>query len=367
MKYVYINFNLVFDYNSLLFCTLRSYLLPKGFNIQNSTRNLYELKLPSDAYQAIPKDSINDKCNEADFLALLKENFKAIKPIVGAIDTIQYLNDNGYEVVIYTNLPKEYFQNITESHQKWFAQNKFNHYDDLKQVWEEANFIIDGDRELLQHFSELNKHLEIKKTLIYIKNQQFHIKDKKFEVEGCHNYIKWEDIKWQELIKEHALKEEISFPAPEYFLKLKEAPSSKVMLGFIDNVKLPQKVVCESKVIHGNGKAAKELGIPTANLEVTKEIEQKINHLLTGVYAGIAYLNGTQYQALFFLGSSQYFEDSKKQLECYVYHDFEKDFYDSNIKVEITHFTRPEADFKEFDHLIKVIHCDHAQGKLIQE
>ena len=99
MKNIYINYNLVFDYNSILFCALRSYLLPLGFNIQNSTRSLYELKSPQQAYNSIPNDSKNELCKPEDFLELFRKYFTSIKPTIAAIDTSK--KNKGVVVVLY--------------------------------------------------------------------------------------------------------------------------------------------------------------------------------------------------------------------------------------------------------------------------
>lgn len=65
------------------------------------------------------------------------------------------------------------------------------------------------------------------------------------------------------------------------------------MLGYTKSIALNEVFECQGKVIAGEGKASKELGIPTANIEIDSELTAlKLKQLLTGVYNGTAELRG---------------------------------------------------------------------------
>lgn len=49
---------------------------------------------------------------------------------------------------------------------------------------------------------------------------------------------------------------------------------------------LGSPIVIKSLIIHGSNRARKELGIPTANFDITNQVDQKLLGLPTGVYAG---------------------------------------------------------------------------------
>jgi riboflavin kinase len=46
------------------------------------------------------------------------------------------------------------------------------------------------------------------------------------------------------------------------------------------------------KVVRGFGRGSKQLGVPTANLEMTDENKEKTKSLIPGVYSAIATLKG---------------------------------------------------------------------------
>ena len=51
--------------------------------------------------------------------------------------------------------------------------------------------------------------------------------------------------------------------------------------------------------------------------------------------------------------------------EVHVFEDFESDFYDQILELEIQYFIRAESDFKEFSQLIKYINNDVCVAKSI--
>lgn len=88
---------------------------------------------------------------------------------------------------------------------------------------------------------------------------------------------------------------------------------------------------------------------------------------------GMSQLNNISYGAVLSIGYNPYFHNHDKSIEVHLLSDFEHDFYDSELSLEIVHFLRPESDFKCFgiliktkvDHLIKYINNDKWLAQLL--
>ncbi|CAH8534619.1 unnamed protein product [Schistosoma turkestanicum] len=112
------------------------------------------------------------------------------------------------------------------------------------------------------------------------------------------------------------------------------------------------------KVVHGFGRGSKQLGIPTANLEesVVDEIPDSIEN---GIYFGWAKLNNTPvYKMVMSIGWNPYFKNIKRSMEVHILHNFEENFYGSQIQLIAVKYFRPEYDFPSITDLIKQIHTD---------
>ena len=58
------------------------------------------------------------------------------------------------------------------------------------------------------------------------------------------------------------------------------------------------------------------------------------------------------------VGWNPYYKNTKRSVEVHVMHDFEKDFYDSHMKVLILGFVRDELDYVSKEALIEDIETD---------
>jgi riboflavin kinase len=114
--------------------------------------------------------------------------------------------------------------------------------------------------------------------------------------------------------------------------------------------KLSDPLILEADVVHGFKRGSKELGIPTANLNMEKlgEAGQSLN---TGIYYGYAELRGNSYSAVVSIGWNPYYKNERKTVEAHLLVGLD-DFYGENICVHLFGFLRPEANFTclgEFD------------------
>ena len=142
---------------------------------------------------------------------------------------------------------------------------------------------------------------------------------------------------------------------------------------------LPSRLVLRGTVIKGFGRGSKELGIPTANLDVDA-LGESLKGVDAGIYCGFAYidpspeevsvsqgevpstfptLQGKVYKMVMSIGWNPFFKNEKKTVEPYLIHDFgDKDFYGSNLSLVVTAFLRPELNYTTLENLITAIHKD---------
>ena len=90
-------------------------------------------------------------------------------------------------------------------------------------------------------------------------------------------------------------------------------------------------------MVKGFGRGSKQLGVPTANLEMTEENKLKTNNLVPGVYSAKAKLTLTkedgsqseqEYLCAMSIGWNPVFDNDEKTIEAFLVHDFQgEEFY----------------------------------------
>ena len=112
-------------------------------------------------------------------------------------------------------------------------------------------------------------------------------------------------------------------------------------------------------VILGEGRG-KELGFPTANLEINSEQSLPAD----GVYATQAYIDGKAYQSITNIGQRPTFGGGERVVEVYVL-DYHKDLYGQELEIDIIERLRSEQQFDTADELKKQLAEDIRQGRTI--
>eukprot|EP00353_Schmidingerella_taraikaensis_P006718 CAMPEP_0185593756 /NCGR_PEP_ID=MMETSP0434-20130131/72531_1 /TAXON_ID=626734 ORGANISM="Favella taraikaensis, Strain Fe Narragansett Bay" /NCGR_SAMPLE_ID=MMETSP0434 /ASSEMBLY_ACC=CAM_ASM_000379 /LENGTH=186 /DNA_ID=CAMNT_0028220585 /DNA_START=541 /DNA_END=1099 /DNA_ORIENTATION=+ len=125
------------------------------------------------------------------------------------------------------------------------------------------------------------------------------------------------------------------------------------------HVPIEPALVLEGTVVKGFGRGSKQLGVPTANVEMTEENKNKTVGLVPGVYAAKAYLQleneaePREYLCAMSIGWNPVYDNAEKTIEAFLVHDFEdREFYGSHLTLEVGSFIRAEALFADFDTLI---------------
>lgn len=121
-------------------------------------------------------------------------------------------------------------------------------------------------------------------------------------------------------------------------------------------------------IVKGFGRGSKELGIPTANFspEVVQNLPREID---TGIYYGWASVDrGEVHKMVMSIGWNPFYQNTQKSMETHIIHKFSDDLYESELRVVILGFLRPEANFTTVEDLIAKIKGDIENAeKLLDE
>ncbi|MDR0347140.1 MAG: riboflavin biosynthesis protein RibF [Coriobacteriales bacterium] len=114
-----------------------------------------------------------------------------------------------------------------------------------------------------------------------------------------------------------------------------------------------------ARVIAGR-RMGKELGFPTANLE----LEERLVRPADGVYAGVVPIEGTLYRAAISVGVPATFEGASATIEAHLL-DFEGDLYAQRIRVFFLEYLREMQAFANPEELQRVVQENIAQARTI--
>lgn len=98
-----------------------------------------------------------------------------------------------------------------------------------------------------------------------------------------------------------------------------------------------------SPIVHGFKRGSKELGVPTANLDM-EQLGDAGKLLDTGIYYGSAVLQGDRYDAVVSVGWNPYYKNEKKTIEAHLLVNLD-DFYGEVMNLTLIGFLRSEANF----------------------
>jgi FAD synthase len=102
-------------------------------------------------------------------------------------------------------------------------------------------------------------------------------------------------------------------------------------------------IMLGANVVHGFKRGSKELGIPTANLDM-EELGGRGDSLDTGIYFGWAKLSDQYYQSVVSVGWNPFYKNEKKTIEAHLLENLD-DFYGERLEVALCGFLRQEANF----------------------
>lgn len=129
----------------------------------------------------------------------------------------------------------------------------------------------------------------------------------------------------------------------------------------IHDTKMRLPYSCSGTVIHGYKRGSKELGFPTANLDID------ILSIGDGVYYGYAHLDDELEQKMVMsIGNNPHYGNKNRSFEVHILKEYEHDFYGKDLYITIIGRIRDMEKYDSVDELVKAINKDieYAQDKL---
>jgi len=377
-KTIFINLDLLFDIYSTLFSAYRAYFAKHSISI-STFKHCIEGKSMADGLTSLVQTISQD----LDLLQVREElapfvdvSFRCIKPVIGVYTLLKDLAKNGTVVKIYTNLEDNLINYIKTAHKEWLSNDilQIKDREDMKQA---MNYLSKQTTIMIN--SSVNCCIAVREEeevpTVFVpfskKNLEDLIQNEKLketlDTAGVIVYESLEDIDWNKLKVLNTLK----YPESSYYLQLDTTPKNAEYQLWTNNFKLEKPIELTSDIIHGFGRGGKKLGIPTANLDMKPQIEEALVNLVSGVYYGWAEFipasqteknEGLEYNnklpMVMSIGFNPYFNNKYKTAEVHIMRKFDKDFYETTLRVSVLGFIRTEADFMKFSHLIEAIHND---------
>lgn len=150
-----------------------------------------------------------------------------------------------------------------------------------------------------------------------------------------------------------------------------------------DEITLPYPIIGAGTIESGFGRGSAELGIPTANIPVTSEL----NKLETGIYYGwcrlvprnqecaakqrsdgkkVYFNNGTKladdeletFPMAMSIGWNPFYNNETKTAEVHIIHKFRENFYGADLRYAVMGHIRPELNYTTKEALIADINKD---------
>lgn len=134
---------------------------------------------------------------------------------------------------------------------------------------------------------------------------------------------------------------------------------------YVSKVVYKNPIFISSTVVHGFKRGSKELGCPTANLDMDLLILKDSNsdsvgfQSVTGIYFGLANLRTKVYDCVVSVGYNPVYKNAVKTIECHIIYDEAlDDFYDETLSILLFGYLRDECNFKSVDELVDCIKSD---------
>ncbi len=107
-----------------------------------------------------------------------------------------------------------------------------------------------------------------------------------------------------------------------------------------------------SGIVVKNKERGKNLGFPTANISVPKEVPD-------GIYAGLTIVDGKEFPSAIFVGKAEHYHETERFAETHIL-DFSDDLYGKEIELRLTKKLRESTTFESEEKLVEQIGKDIA-------
>jgi len=132
----------------------------------------------------------------------------------------------------------------------------------------------------------------------------------------------------------------------------------------------PFPIRLSGPVQRGFGRGGKDLGCPTANFP-DESLPPMSSVTKTGVYYGYAQIycpeheqtplcekDGKVLPMVMSLGWNPFYKNERMTAEIHILHEFERDFYEYEMKALVLGYIRPELDYTSLEALVEDINTD---------
>lgn len=127
---------------------------------------------------------------------------------------------------------------------------------------------------------------------------------------------------------------------------------------YVNATKCEPPHLLSATIVHGFKRGSKELGIPTANLNM-EELGEEFHSLKLGIYYGWAKMqNGAIHKCVVSVGWNPYYKNEKVTIEAHLLNNTLEDFYGEILSVLICGYLRDECNFTSLEDLISCINED---------
>ncbi|RYH24004.1 hypothetical protein EON65_17275 [archaeon] len=118
---------------------------------------------------------------------------------------------------------------------------------------------------------------------------------------------------------------------------------------YVDEKAFEQPIRLHAEVVHGFKRGSKDLGCPTANLNMD-ELGRTGEDLEMGIYYGTAKLRDETYKAVVSIGWNPFYKNEKKTVEAHLLAKID-DFYGEKLELNLMGYLRKEANFSSLGKL----------------
>ena len=353
-KIFLLNLSKLFDFSSITFALIKQYEESenKNSNIDFGDLNLNDFRITNfeNLFNKFSKGDNKIKEELKQFF-LNSDLFKCVKPKLILLSQIYFLiNQN----LIDKNNFYIFFED--EKFLDFLGKDYLNEFKNITNI---NNIIFIDD--LVKKLQNNNNN-----KIFYIENEKFlNEKIKTFKNLNLINEKEFDKF-LESNFNENAKTIFSDFFKTEFIMKYQKEDIKKKFKFFSlwkNYIFYKEKITIEGKIVSGFQRGSKQLGIPTANIEMTEENSKKIKKLINGTLFGRMSFKtnkknnpnieiNKQYKSVLSIGYNPTFNNQTKTIEVFLINFEGGDFYDDEVCLIIDGYSRSEMRFSGLPELV---------------
>ena len=359
-KIFLLNLSKLFDFSSITFALIKQYEESenKNSNIDFGDLNLNDFRITNfeNLFNKFSKGDNKIKEELKQFF-LNSDLYKCVKPKLILLSQIYFLiNQN----LIDKNNFYIFFED--EKFLDFLGKDYLNEFKNITNI---NNIIFIDD--LVKKLQNNNNN-----KIFYIENEKFlNEKIKTFKNLNLINEKEFDKF-LESNFNENAKTIFSDFFKTEFIMKYQKEDIKKKFKFFSlwkNYIFYKEKITIEGKIVSGFQRGSKQLGIPTANIEMTEENSKKIKKLINGTLFGRMSFKtnkknnpnieiNKQFKSVLSIGYNPTFNNQTKTIEVFLINFEGGDFYDDEVCLIIDGYSRSEMRFSGLPELVTSITYD---------